>query len=69
MRSTPDPVAPLQSDIRLTLPARPENIAVVRHVLGALSESLGLPQALTEDVCLAVTEACTKLVRHAYADR
>jgi serine/threonine-protein kinase RsbW len=69
MRSTPDPVAPLQSDIRLTLPARPENIAVVRHVLGALSESLGLPQALTEDVCLAVTEACTNVVRHAYADR
>ena len=45
-RSTTDTVAPLQSDIRLTLPARPENIAVVRHVLGALAEALGLPPAV-----------------------
>ena len=66
MRSTTDPVASLRSDIRLTLPARPENVAVVRHVLGALAESLGLPRAVTEDMRLAVTEACTNVVRHAY---
>ena len=58
----------LDSDIRLTLPARPENVAVVRHVLGALSEALGLPPALTEDIRLAVSEACTNVVRHAYSD-
>jgi anti-sigma regulatory factor (Ser/Thr protein kinase) len=69
MRSATDPVSSLQSDIRLTLPARPENVAVVRHVLGALSEALGLPETVTEDVRLAVTEACTNVVRHAYADR
>jgi len=57
-----------ESDIRLTLPARPENVAVVRHVLGALAEALDLPRALNEDVRLAVTEACTNVVRHAYAD-
>jgi anti-sigma regulatory factor (Ser/Thr protein kinase) len=68
MRSTSDKVAPLESDIRLTLPARPENIAVVRHVLGALSEALELPREITDDVRLAVTEACTNVVRHAYAD-
>jgi anti-sigma regulatory factor (Ser/Thr protein kinase) len=60
--------AALESDIRLTLPARPENVAVVRHVLGALADALDLPRALTEDVRLAVTEACTNVVRHAYAD-
>jgi serine/threonine-protein kinase RsbW len=58
----------LDSDIRLTLPARPESVAVVRNVLGALSEALDLPEALTEDVRLAVTEACTNVVRHAYSD-
>lgn len=58
----------LDSDIRLTLAARPENVAVVRHVLGALSEALDLPPAVTEDVRLAVTEACTNVVRHAYCD-
>jgi serine/threonine-protein kinase RsbW len=55
------------SDIRLTLPARPENVAVVRHVLGALAEALALPPALVDDVRLAVTEACTNVVRHAYS--
>jgi serine/threonine-protein kinase RsbW len=56
------------SDIRLTLPARPENVAVVRHVLGALAEALRLPDGVVEDMRLAVTEACTNVVRHAYAD-
>jgi serine/threonine-protein kinase RsbW len=56
-----------ESDIRLTLPARPENVAVVRHVLGAFAEALDLPRAVTEDMRLAVTEACTNVVRHAYA--
>lgn len=58
----------LDSDMRLTLPARPENVAVVRHVLGALAEALDLPGAVTEDMRLAVTEACTNVVRHAYDD-
>ncbi len=56
------------SDVRLTLPARPENVAVVRHVLGAFAEALSLPDAVIEDMRLAVTEACTNVVRHAYAD-
>jgi serine/threonine-protein kinase RsbW len=54
------------SDIRLTLPARSENVAVVRHVLGALAEALAMPPALVDDMRLAVTEACTNVVRHAY---
>jgi anti-sigma regulatory factor (Ser/Thr protein kinase) len=57
-----------QTDVKLTLPARPENVAVVRHVLGAFAESLQLPLELIEDLRLAVTEACTNVVRHAYAD-
>jgi len=56
------------SDVRLTLPARPENVAVVRHVLGAFAEALQLPDAVIEDMRLAVTEACTNVVRHAYGD-
>jgi serine/threonine-protein kinase RsbW len=54
------------SDIRLTLPARPENIAVVRHVIGALGAAVNLPRPTVEDMRLAVTEACTNVVRHAY---
>jgi anti-sigma regulatory factor (Ser/Thr protein kinase) len=63
------PVAPVErtsSDVRLTIPARPENVAVVRHVLGAFAEALHLDAAVVEDMRLAVTEACTNVVRHAY---
>jgi serine/threonine-protein kinase RsbW len=62
------PVQAHESDIRLTLPARPENVAVVRHVLGALAEVLSLPDVVRENMRLAVTEACTNVVRHAYQD-
>jgi serine/threonine-protein kinase RsbW len=61
-----EPVEPQSSDVRLTLPARSENVAVVRHVLGAFAEALHLPLEVVEDMRLAVTEACTNVVRHAY---
>ena len=57
-----------RTDVTLALPARPENVAVVRHVLGAFAESMRLPDELIEDLRLAVTEACTNVVRHAYPD-
>jgi anti-sigma regulatory factor (Ser/Thr protein kinase) len=58
-----------RSDVRLTVPARPENVAVVRHLLGGLAEALRLPASVVDDMRLAVTEACTNVVRHAYAGR
>jgi serine/threonine-protein kinase RsbW len=57
-----------RTDVRLTLPAKPENVAVVRHVLGAFAQSLRLSDELVEDLRLAVTEACTNVVRHAYPE-
>src|SRR3954453_8996766 len=55
------------TDVKLTLPARPENVSVIRHVLGAFAEALRLPDDVIEDLRLAVTEACTNVVRHAYS--
>ncbi len=40
---------------------------LVRHVTGALAEAIGLDPPTVEDVRLAVTEACTNVVRHAYS--
>jgi serine/threonine-protein kinase RsbW len=54
------------TDVKLTVPARPENVSVIRHVLGAFAEALRLPDELIEDLRLAITEACTNVVRHAY---
>jgi anti-sigma regulatory factor (Ser/Thr protein kinase) len=55
-------------DLELTLPARPENVAVVRHAVGGLGEVLELADATLSDIKLAVTEACTNVVVHAYDD-
>jgi anti-sigma regulatory factor (Ser/Thr protein kinase) len=56
------------SPVRLALPADPRNIAIVRRALEAIADELALPRRLVEDMRLAVTEACTNVVRHAYAD-
>jgi anti-sigma regulatory factor (Ser/Thr protein kinase) len=53
-------------DFELTLPARAENVAVVRHAFGGLGDALDVPDHALADVKLAVTEACTNVVVHAY---
>jgi serine/threonine-protein kinase RsbW len=53
-------------DLELTLPARAENVAVVRHAFGGLGDVLGVPDQTLSDIKLAVTEACTNVVVHAY---
>lgn len=55
-------------DIELSLSARAENIALVRHAFGALGETLAIDPELLSDVRLAVTEACSNVVVHAYPD-
>src|SRR3954447_15186248 len=59
--------SPDMADIELTLPARAENVAVVRHAFGGLGEALDLDPQVLSDVKLAVTEACTNVVVHAYS--
>ncbi len=53
-------------DMELALPARAENIALIRHAFGALGETLAVDEELLSDVRLAVTEACSNVVVHAY---
>jgi serine/threonine-protein kinase RsbW len=62
---TPGPTTP---DMELALPARAENIAVVRHAFGALGETLAIDEEVVSDIRLAVTEACTNVVVHAYPE-
>jgi serine/threonine-protein kinase RsbW len=54
------------SDLELTLPARPENVAVARHAIGGFADVLEMQDQTLADVKLAVTEACTNVVVHAY---
>ncbi len=55
-------------DMQLALPARAENIAIVRHAFGALGDAYALDEQILSDIRLAVTEACTNVVVHAYPD-
>jgi serine/threonine-protein kinase RsbW len=55
-------------DIELALPARAANIAIVRHAFGALGEALAVDEQILSNIRLAVTEACTNVVVHAYPD-
>jgi anti-sigma regulatory factor (Ser/Thr protein kinase) len=53
-------------DLEIILPARAENVAVVRHAVGGLGEVLEVDDQTLSDIKLAVTEACTNVVVHAY---
>ena len=52
--------------IRLTIPARAEYIGLTRLALTGLSHVRGLPDEVLGDLKLAITEACSNSVRHAY---
>ena len=55
-------------DMELALPARATNIAVVRHAFWALGEACALDEEILSNIRLAVTEACSNVVVHAYPD-
>jgi anti-sigma regulatory factor (Ser/Thr protein kinase) len=52
--------------VRLDLPARPEGVGVVRQALTGVADGLALDRAVLSDAKMAVTEACTNAVVHAY---
>ena len=55
-----------RSGLLITLPARPENVAVVRHAVAGLAERLGMGEPGLGDLKTVVTEACMNVVVHAY---
>jgi serine/threonine-protein kinase RsbW len=54
--------------VRLSIPAKPEYITLGRLALTALARLHQLPEDVVGDLKLALTEACTNSVRHAYED-
>ena len=54
--------------VRLTMPARPEGVAVVRQALAGMADALDFDAAVLADMKMAVSEACTNVVVHAYED-
>lgn len=54
--------------IELRVPSKAEYVSIVRAFVTDLSRRLGLCTSSVEDVQVAVSEACTNVVLHAYSD-
>jgi serine/threonine-protein kinase RsbW len=54
--------------VRLTIPARPEYITLCRLALTGIGRLRALPDEVLADLKLALTEAASNSVRHAYGD-
>jgi serine/threonine-protein kinase RsbW len=69
---SPGPPSPTSNGgsrtVRLTIPAKAEYITLVRLALSGLSQLRPLSEEMLGDLKLAVTEACSNSVRHAYRD-
>jgi serine/threonine-protein kinase RsbW len=52
--------------VELTLSADPESVVLARQMVRGLVDFLGWDDASRNDVSIAVTEACTNAVQHAY---
>ena len=55
-------------EVRLTIPAKPEYVTLCRLALTGISRLRPLDDETLADLKLALTEACSNSVRHAYAD-
>jgi serine/threonine-protein kinase RsbW len=52
--------------LELTLDAKPQNLALIRLALAGVAANAGTPREIVSDLKLAVTEACTNVIQHAY---
>jgi serine/threonine-protein kinase RsbW len=58
----------MASDFELQLPARAENVLVVRQAVSGVAEAAGMEPRRIADLKTVVTEACNNVVLHAYPD-
>ena len=68
-RSTISELSQRPTGLEMSLPARAENVAVVRHALAGLAEEIGMDAPGIADLKTVVTEACMNVVVHAYEGR
>lgn len=62
-------VGSAETIMSLRLPARADRLRVIRHAVRAALDYLSCEHEMTEQVILAVDEACQNVVRHAYGGR
>ena len=55
--------------LRMTLPARQDSLALLRHVVRGFRDAYAIAPETMDDIVLAVSEAATNVVLHAYGRR
>jgi anti-sigma regulatory factor (Ser/Thr protein kinase) len=55
-------------DVELVVPADPDSVALARQMVRGIVDRLGWSDESRTDISIAVTEACTNAVLHAYPD-
>jgi anti-sigma regulatory factor (Ser/Thr protein kinase) len=56
-------------ELRITLPAHKDSLGLLRHVVRGFRDAYGIASATMDDIVLAVSEAATNVVVHAYGPR
>ena len=60
--------ASFKGPVILDVPAEPAAMFIVRALVGKISERIGFEALETDRLILAVDEACTNVIRHAYGN-
>ena len=54
----------IEKELKVT--SRTENLSVIREFIQSAARQVGMKPGMTEDIMLAVDEACTNIIKHAY---
>jgi serine/threonine-protein kinase RsbW len=54
--------------VEMKIPAKPEYVGVIRLTISGIASRMGYTYEEIEDIKIAVSEACTNAVQHAYPD-
>jgi serine/threonine-protein kinase RsbW len=70
MSSSHPPTAPAgPAPVIVSVPAEAESVSLVRQAVTGIADLLGMSPETRDDLRIAVTEAATNVVVHAYPDR
>ncbi len=51
---------------KLVVKSRTENLSAIRDFIASAARSVGIDEETVEDIMLAVDEACSNIIKHAY---